>query len=508
MLKTDIKYSYNDVTIAPATISPVVHRCECNPYMINGKLPIFTAPMSSVVNEVNFDIFEKNRINAIIPRNVNIKQRLSFLNAGKWVALSLNEFISIFIDRKEKLKSGVHFNVLIDIANGHMSFLYETTKTAKEIWQDRIDIMVGNIANPETYRIACESGVSYIRVGIGGGNGCFTANTMILMGNGILKPIQDVAEGDVVATLFGNKRVLSTKVVEGKEKIIINGNIECTLDHKFLVIKKEDALHLDKTNILETTFYCEASKLIDSNVFLVKKNLQLSEVETISYENTDELFYDLEVDSVHQYIANDYVVHNCITSSNTGIHYPIASLISEIKKIKNSISCNDKTLDSKLPKIIADGGVRNYNDVIKALALGADYVMIGSVLGRLIDSAARTFIKVDNKYQPIDNVVEDSNGQLYIMNELNLRVPIDEIYKNFYGMASKEGQIDINGEKTKTSEGISKMLKATTHISKWAENMEDYIKSAMSYVGIKNVADFYLADVYIASNNTFNSINK
>lgn len=43
-------YSYNDVTIIPEEISHITHRSECNPTDENGRLPIFTAPMSSIVN--------------------------------------------------------------------------------------------------------------------------------------------------------------------------------------------------------------------------------------------------------------------------------------------------------------------------------------------------------------------------------------------------------------------------------------------------------------------------
>jgi len=57
----------------------------------------------------------------------------------------------------------------------------------------------------------------------------------------------------------------------------------------------------------------------------------------------------------------------CSTTVHTGIGYPMASLISECyaisKKHENSAY------------IVADGGMQNYSDVIKALALGADFVM-------------------------------------------------------------------------------------------------------------------------------------
>ena len=61
------KYSYNDLTIEPAVISSIKSRKECDPYehmdvnMIN-YLPLFTAPMSTIANEHNFNIWKKNKM--------------------------------------------------------------------------------------------------------------------------------------------------------------------------------------------------------------------------------------------------------------------------------------------------------------------------------------------------------------------------------------------------------------------------------------------------------------
>ena len=54
------------------------------------------------------------------------------------------------------------------------------------------------------------------------------------------------------------------------------------------------------------------------------------------------------------------------------------------------LESNDEDI---LPKIIADGGIRNYDHVIKALALGADYVMIGSLFAQCIESAGEKTYK-------------------------------------------------------------------------------------------------------------------
>lgn len=270
MLENNIKYSYNDVTIVPAIVSKINHRRECSPFIEGTKLPIFTAPMSTVINENNFDWFNTNLLYAILPRSVNIDTRIDFLKKGHWVALSLQEFIDLFNYDNKIWESCTVINVLIDIANGHMRKLYDAVAKAKALFKEKICIMVGNIANPETYLTVYESGADYVRVGIGGGNGCFSKNTKITMADGSLKNIQDVIVGDKVKTLEGDKIVLSTKEIETTKKIIINDDIECTLNHKFLVINKKDLDKITDKNLMNYAFYIEAENLNENEHLLVK----------------------------------------------------------------------------------------------------------------------------------------------------------------------------------------------------------------------------------------------
>ena len=125
--------------------------------------------------------------------------------------------------------------------------------------------------------------------------------------------------------------------------------------------------------------------------------------------------------------------------------------------------------------------VRNYCDVIKAVgALGADYVMVGSVFAKMAESAAPK---------------EEKDG---------------EIYAIFYGMASRQGQIALSGAKTKTSEGIMKHLKVEYTMEGWTNNLIDYLRSAMSYTNCHNIKEFNPnnVDSIIISLEAQKSINK
>lgn len=232
--------------------------------------------------------------------------------------------------------------------------------------------------------------------------------------------------------------------------------------------------------------------------------IEIENIEIKEYESEISV-YDLEVEEEHSYIANDFVVHNCgcLSSSNTSIHTPMATLVNDIAEVKKKL----KGKFNKLPYIIADGGIRNYRDIIKALALQANYVMVGSVFSKMLESAApKTSSVIGNV--TVDMINSDDikcvNGQWMLGDE-----GLGEIKATFYGMASREGQIALNGAKTKTSEGLKKILNVEYTMSGWVQNMTDYLRSAMSYVGSKTLGEFREQAVLVVnSENAINAVNK
>lgn len=383
-------YAYNDVTIIPAKISNITSRSECNPYIKNTELPIFTAPMASVVDDVNYQMFINYGITSIIPRNIDLNKRIEIMNKGFWIALSLREFEDLFIihykDRIDECCN--HYRICVDIANGHMKSLYDKCLSAKihaNYNKYGLTIMTGNIANPETYIWICNLNdtsnikvIDYIRCGIGSGAGC-------------------------------------------------------------------------------------------------------------------------------------------ITSSNTSIHYPMASLIDECYQIYKHYK--NYTSKDICPEIIADGGIRNYSDVIKALALGANYVMIGGLFSQCIESAGDKYSmnqlnKIDMRFN-YNAWVEDSlrineNGEWFgHIKELKDEKYIGKLNVKFFGMASADGQKSISGRKTKTAEGITKMLPVKYKLSSWIENMTSYLRSAMSYTNCKTLNDFIGKQTLIPNSiSEIQSVNK
>ena len=190
----------------------------------------------------------------------------------------------------------------------------------------------------------------------------------------------------------------------------------------------------------------------------------------------------------------------CITTPQTGVHYPIASLIKECYNIQQEML---NLSDCKcVPFIVADGGIHGYGDINKALALGADYVMIGSEFAACYDSASKIANFIGNQGKPGFDLDEESKRR--VIKEYNIE-------KIHFGMASKEAQHIYNEGSTsfKTAEGTFKVLTCKHTIKSWTDNFVDYLRSAMSYTGCKSLQEYIgKVDLVVNSNSEIFSVNK
>lgn len=127
----------------------------------------------------------------------------------------------------------------------------------------------------------------------------------------------------------------------------------------------------------------------------------------------------------------------CSTKNKTGFTYPMYSCVKNIHefRINNRINA----------PIIADGGIREHADIVKAIHAGADMVMAGGLFSRLIDSPAE----------------------------------IVDGHKVYFGSASQ-----FNKGEYRHVEGLKKTLEldTMTYADKLKEIEQD-IQSAISYAG-------------------------
>lgn len=167
-----VMLDWDDLSIVPSEISYVNSRSQVNPFTADGTLPIFTAPMDTVIGESNSEDFIENKINICYPRNVKWSKHK---NNRSFYSYGIDEVESVYLSEDVTVGVDVPNRLLIDLAQGHLNKLYEISKRIKDKYGDTIELMIGNIANPAAYKYCCEAGVDYVRVGIGAGSACTTS---------------------------------------------------------------------------------------------------------------------------------------------------------------------------------------------------------------------------------------------------------------------------------------------------------------------------------------------
>lgn len=177
----------------------------------------------------------------------------------------------------------------------------------------------------------------------------------------------------------------------------------------------------------------------------------------------------------------------CSTTVHTGVGFPMGSLIQECYMASTALN--------KPAKIVADGGMQNYSDIIKALALGADYVMIGNLFNKAMESSGDNYLF---------KKIKISKSLAKFLYGYNVT-----IYKKFRGMSTKEVQKQWGKVNLTSSEGVVRFRKVEYTLKQWVDNFEDYLRSAMSYSNAKTLNDFVNnTDTIRISNNAYNRYNK
>lgn len=118
--------------------------------------------------------------------------------------------------------------------------------------------------------------------------------------------------------------------------------------------------------------------------------------------------------------------------------------------------------------VIADGGIKNSGDIVKALGVGSDFAMLGSILAGTSKSPGEVFISARS----------------------------GEATKVYRGMASKDAQMDWRG-KVSSLEGISTTIPYKGETSDIINQLENGIRSGFSYSGARTIAELWAKAKFI-----------
>ena len=129
----------------------------------------------------------------------------------------------------------------------------------------------------------------------------------------------------------------------------------------------------------------------------------------------------------------------CTTRETTGVGIPQLTAILDCAKVKGDVA------------LIADGGIQEYGDIAKAIAAGADAVMLGRMLAGADESAAP----------------DNQGGKLY----------------------RGQSSIGINAERG-APEGVEGWIPKTGPVKDTLNTINNYLRSSYSYVGANTTDEF------------------
>ena len=165
---------------------------------------------------------------------------------------------------------GIQVGIKFDVPNGYIPQVKDKVIELRKEFPEMF-IMVGNVVTGDITEDLILSGADCVAVGIGNGAQCILNGTPVMTKNGLVE-IQDIKEGDEILTHTGEYHKVTTKLcyTHHKEKLNING-VDCTPEHKFLVINKTDKDKVTEDSLMKYAYWCEAYELNEETQLIVKR---------------------------------------------------------------------------------------------------------------------------------------------------------------------------------------------------------------------------------------------
>ena len=195
-----------------------------------------------------------------------------------------------------------------------------------------------------------------------------------------------------------------------------------------------DVAHGHHKNVIDMVKWCKEQPKFE-DVDIIAGNIATAEAAT-DLENAG-------VDGLRVGIGGGSL---CTTRIKTGFGVPNVTSLMDVSSVSN------------VP-VMADGGIKTSGDIAKALAVGADNVMIGSLIAGTDESPG--------------SIVETPKG----------------LYKRYRGSASLETKV-THGQQARNVEGESTMIPYKGGVKYIITGLLDGVKSALSYAGASDLKTF------------------
>ena len=239
-----------------------------------------------------------------------------------------------------------------------------------------------------------------------------------------------------------------------KKKLLVGAAIGTSNDD---ILRAKQLLNNGADLIIVDTAHGHSAKVLNtlSKLKKISKKIPIC-VGNIATGEAAKKIYNAGADMVKVGIGPGSI---CTTRMVAGIGVPQISAIMEVKK----------ALFKKKIKIISDGGIKFSGDIAKALAAGADAIMMGSIFAGTDESPGKKFKirgKIFKQYRGMGSIGAMSAGSANRYFQKNFKD------KSKFVPEGVEGRVEFKGK-----------------VSKIIYQLQGGLRSSMGYIGAKNLRD-------------------
>jgi len=178
----------------------------------------------------------------------------------------------------------------------------------------------------------------------------------------------------------------------------------------------------------------------------------------------------------------------CTTRIQTGVGYPQLSAVMECADAAHGLGGH----------IIADGGCTTPDDIAKAFAAGADFVMLGGMLAGHDEGGGEEIFKYVH------------NNEYYYMKEDEIYKPVIERkeFRKFYGMSSQTANKKHFGglKDYRSSEGRTILVPYRGAVENTVQDILGGIRSTCTYVGAASLKQLSKCTTFVRCTQTHNAV--
>lgn len=259
---------------------------------------------------------------------------------------------------------------------------------------------------------------------------------------------------------------LKTAAVDHENRLLVGAAVGVGADFE----QRVKSLIKAKTDVIVVDSGHGHSKFIINAVIYIKKNFKDAVVmagNVATSEGTRALI-KAGTDIVRVGMGPGSI---CTTRIITGMGVPQLTAVIEAVKATSSSGAT----------VVADGGIRQVGDIAKALAFGADCVMLGSLLARYDEAPGKVIIINNKKYKAYRGM-----GSIEAMKK---------------GGAERYGQSRNADPKKLIAEGVGGLVEYDGKVADYLYQIAGGLRSSFYYLGSKNIKEFFKKSKFIRISN-------